>query len=502
MKVKRKVNEDKGAYKALFDKYKGDWVFMAEHGLGHITWSKQREIIQSVQRNQKTAVRACHSSSKTYTAAEIVVIFYNLFPESRIVTTAPTALQVEKLLWSEINKIYLDSNLVLLGRCLQTDIKDSSNPKHLAYGFSTNEPERAEGSHAWELLFIFDEAKGVEKWMWDAARGALSGGWWRWLCISTTDGVEIGSPFYNCFQSGSDWNQIHISAYESPFVTGEKFRQIRFDDQEDLGKFKYEHIDPKDVKIQLANQQYIDTSADPVNGWGKDSVLFKSKVEGMICDITSDTIVKISQTIRMFQNHDNLDFKAEGKKRGGIDCAWGGAADTVAWKAKGLKISDLPCVITSQDLPEDKMIAFICDKLEAYFDNDKGPYGYELKIDAGGGGVGFVSEMQTRGWKVIPINNAAAADRNNEYNNRISEMWFEAAKLIQDVSCPKVDRLQIELVNRKALKLDGAGRRRVESKDDYINRGFRSPDFADAFLLLFYEIVSGAAAFQSKEDVY
>ena len=176
-------------YRTLLEEYRNDPVFFVEHALGHYTWSKQREILRSVRDNKKTGVRACHGSSKTYTAAEITAWFLNCFPKPKVITTAPTFYQVKDLLWSELNTLYINSNTELLGECLTTKIKIEGEPDHFAIGFSTDQPQRAEGWHAPELLFIFDEAKGIEQWMWDSFRGLATGGFVRWLAISTTDGV-------------------------------------------------------------------------------------------------------------------------------------------------------------------------------------------------------------------------------------------------------------------------------------------------------------------------
>lgn len=496
------------AYQLLWQEYQKDWVFFVMHALGHATWSKQREIIQSVQHNQKTAVRAAHNLSKTFSAAEIATAFYNLLSDSRIVTTAPTFDPgVKKILWPEINDCYVNSNISLIGKCLTTEIQDPNNPKHLAYGFSTNEPARAEGAHQTNLLFIFDEAKGIESWMWDAAKGALSGGFWRWLVISTTDGVETGSQYANCFESESDWNQIQISAFDSPNVTGEKFQRFNFPEPGNICNFKKEYVDPESANIPIANQQYIDDGKDPLKGWGVDSVMYKTKVLGEICDMGTDAIIRLSQTRKMFQNHDDPEFDTSGKKRGGVDVAWGGSAATVGWKAEGLKITALPCVISTPDLPDEKIIQFQADRLEKYYDFDKGENGYELKIDITGGGIGLVSEMQDRGWNVIPVNNAWKSEKQWKgkfmYPKVKDEMWFEVAKIIQDISCPNVPRLEKELVQRKTLGLDSKGLQVVEQKKDYIKRGFDSPDYGDSFLLTFFEIKGkGFHIGASEEDFY
>ena len=66
-------------------------------------------------------------------------------------------------------------------------------------------------------------------------------------------------------------------------------------------------------------------------------------------------------------------------------------------------------------------------------------------------------------------------------------MWFEVAKIVHEIACPEIERLKVELVNRKYKKLDKKGRRSIESKDEYKKRIAKSPDLADAFLLCFYE---------------
>src|SRR5258708_35304541 len=72
--------------------------------LGHKVWSRQNDILQSVAKQTRTAVKACHASGKTFTAAEIVLWWITWFRQAIAVTTAPTWLQVERLPWGEIQK--------------------------------------------------------------------------------------------------------------------------------------------------------------------------------------------------------------------------------------------------------------------------------------------------------------------------------------------------------------------------------------------------------------
>jgi phage terminase large subunit len=483
----------------ILRKYREAPVFFVEHALGHKTWSKQREILWSVRDNEKTAVRASHGVSKTYTAAEIAVWFLSCIPNSKVITTAPTWTQIKMLLWSEINSIYANSRIRLEGECLSTEIKTEEHD-HYAFGFSTDKPARAEGWHAPAILFIFDEAKGIPQWMWDAARGAMTGGICRWLVVSTTDGVQVGEQYHKIFNSpNSDWNKIHISAFDSPYVTGEKFRSIEIPDLKRPDRFNVAYTAPADVHIQIATPKYI---ADCKANWGEDSPLYKTKVLGEIHDASADSIIKLSQVNQMFRNWENSDFNDEGAIEIGVDVARGGSDDTVMYKRKGLKVLDRK-VIPPKGMPEKEKLVYVADEVGIFAGQDKK---IRIKVDDTGVGGGVTDILQHNGFEVVPVNFASEASDADHYPSAVSEMWFEVGKIIGEIACPEYDRLAAELVNRKSKNLDKKGRRVVESKDDYKERhGSKSPDDADAFLLAFYEPKpkgGGAAVAQSDEEVF
>jgi len=463
----------------LFRLYREDPVFFFEHALGHMTWTKQREILESVRDNERTAVRSSHGVSKTFAAAEIAVWFLNCIPNSKVITTAPTYGQVKMLLWSEINAIYARSRFELEGECLMTEIK-TDDADHYAIGFSTDKPARGEGWHAPAILFIFDEGKGIPQWLWDAVRGSMTGGFCRWLVMSTTDGIQVGDQYWKIFQGDkSDWNRIHISAFESPYITGEKFRGIDVPDLMRPDRFKRIWVDPASLSIQIATPKYID---DGRREWGEDSVLYQTKVLGEIVDAGADSIIKLSQVSQMFANWDKPDFNTDGADEGGIDVARGGADDTVFKHRKGMKLIDSKTISTA-NLPEKAKLVFIADEAERFFAYNKKAL---IKVDDTGVGGGVTDILQAKGYSIIPVNFGGEAGDPDKYPNVASEMWFEVGKIIQEIACPNNDRLMTELVNRRSKGLDKKGRRIIESKDDYKARGFRSPDEADAFLLAFY----------------
>lgn len=487
----RRIEPDARAAEAMLMKeYARDPVFFVEHALGHKTWSKQREILGSVLKFEKTAVRACHSVSKTYTAAEIVVWFLNCIPNSKVITTAPTFPQIKMLLWSEINAIYTRSRIRLEGECLMTEIK-TAEKDHYAFGFSTDKPARAEGWHAPAILFVFDEAKGLPTWLWDSARSAMTGGLCRWLAISTTDGVQVGEPYHKIFGGeASDWNRIHVSALESPYMTGEKFRSIEIPDSQRPDLFHVKWTAPASFNIQLASPKWI---ADCKKDWGEESPLYQTKVLGEIVDASADSIIKLSQVLVMVKNAGNPNFKDDGQEEAGVDVARGGSDDTVMYRRKGLKVTDKK-ILASKQLPEKAKLVYIADEVERFVGYDKK---MRIKVDDTGVGGGVVDILQAKGYNVVPVNFGAEAKEPDKYPNTISEMWFEVGKIMGEISCPASDRLQAELVNRRQRQLDKKGRRVVESKDEYKARGFRSPDEADGFLLAFYESANYDIGFEA-----
>lgn len=132
--------------------------------LGHKVWKKQSEILRSVAANKQTAVKACHGSSKTFTASEALLWWLSRYSDGIVVTTAPTWFQVENLLWQEVHKAIATSR-VAFPKPLSTELTIA--PGNYAIGLSTNETVRFQGFHGDHVLFILDEAPGVRPGIWE-----------------------------------------------------------------------------------------------------------------------------------------------------------------------------------------------------------------------------------------------------------------------------------------------------------------------------------------------
>lgn len=172
----------------------------------------------------------------------------------------------------------------------------------------------------------------------------------------------------------------------------------------------------------------------------------------------------------------NREVEPEGQVEVGVDVARMGQDRTVFWMRKGHKT-------TKYKVYDHKKTVEVCDLLEEFVGHDKDIL---IKIDDTGVGGGVTDEMERRGYTVMPINFGAAAQERDDYPNLISEAWFQMKNIIQDVQLPMDQDLLQELSTRQ-WKQDSKGRRVIESKDRYKDRGYKSPDLADACIICYYE---------------
>lgn len=184
--------------------------------LGASLWAKQREIIEAVRDFSEVYVPSCHSSGKSFTAAHVALWFLFSHPNSVVVTTAPTGRQVKRILWQEIRKAYANANAPLGGTILKQELQ--IDDKWYAFGFSSDEPTNFSGLHADWVLFIVDEATGIDAEIWEAIDGVLSGANTRLLAIGNP--TDATSEFNKRIkQTGDEAKVIRITAFDTPNFT-------------------------------------------------------------------------------------------------------------------------------------------------------------------------------------------------------------------------------------------------------------------------------------------
>lgn len=185
-------------------------------GLGSPLWAKQASIARSVAAHPLNAVKACHSSGKTYLAAQLVVWWVARYPDGLALTTAPTGTQVRTLLWAEIHRALLDRVQDI--HLLATEMKNKETGELIGLGRATNQGVRFQGFHG-RILIVLDEAPGIRPDIWTAIEGIMAGGQVHVLALGNP--TIASGTFFELFNNPRSAYQLHtISAFDTPNLAG------------------------------------------------------------------------------------------------------------------------------------------------------------------------------------------------------------------------------------------------------------------------------------------
>src|SRR5262249_50088317 len=156
-----------------------------------------------------------HKVSKSNSAAILALWWVSTKPDSRVVITAPTGRQVRSILWRELGKIYQRSRLPIGGRMSPSPEQGLKFPDGREVGgFSTDEPERIAGWSGPSMLFIVDEASGINEAIFDAVEGNRAGGGAHLVLFGNP--TQTVGTFYEAFTSARErWHTLHISSEEA-----------------------------------------------------------------------------------------------------------------------------------------------------------------------------------------------------------------------------------------------------------------------------------------------
>jgi phage terminase large subunit len=425
-----------------------DPAWFAREVLGVHWWSKQVEIAEAVRDHRRTAVRSGHGVGKTYVAAGVALWFLYSFPDSRVISTAPTWQGVEKLLWHEINRLHTGARFPLGGQCMNVELKLTDG--RFAVGLSSD-PARAEafqGHHAPNILVIFDEASGIDPRIFEAAEGYMTTRGARMLLIGNP--TQLAGTFFDAFHERSDeYRTLHVSALDSPAITGEKV--------------------PDETRDRLTGPEWV---TDKQASWGPDSPLFHVRVLGNFSRVANDTVVALA-TIEAAQQRELPADPALQRVVLGCDVARFGSDETVLAERIGNRVRIL-------DTWVGKPTTYTVGRIRAQARTYPEPH-LSIVVDDVGVGGGVTDQLREAELPVQAFNGGHRA-RSDAYPNRRSEVWFQAAEQLAEIDLDGDDRLAADL-SAPRYTMNSRGQRVVELKEQTKKRLGRSPDRADAVLL-------------------
>lgn len=453
-------------------------MYFAEKVLGLDLWERQRAVLHALDTNRRVSVRSCHNVGKTKVSASAALHFLSTNKDSKVITSAPTHRQVEQLLWREMRDQYNKARYPLGGTMLTTRWEISD--EWVALGISTNDPDKISGFHSRKLLFIFDEAPGIEERIFEAVEGSLSNEGTQLLLIGNPS--ALSGTFYQS-QRDKAYARIHISALDSPNFAA---FGITLDDlRTGAWRRKVNRPYPRPYLISP------EWAAERLKRWGEDSPMFRVRVLGEFPDQASDTLIPLRAVERAVGV--KVPEKPRDKVRVGVDVARFGTAKTVFVARKGGNVLE----VEKHAL---KDVAQTAGLLVAFMKR----YGLPVTaVDEVGIGAGVVDMLRADGHKnVVGVNvGTAAVEGTDRHANLRSELFWRLREdfINGEIGIPDDDDLIGQLANIK-YQYNRKGQVKVEGKDEMVKRGVESPDVADAMALAFAPLSAGGFVPSSKTD--
>lgn len=482
------------AYLELRTYWRDDPVLYATQRLGLTPTHQQRRILEAlVPPGAKVSVRSGHNIGKSSAAAALIWWQLETHDLARIPCTAPTSAQLRQVLWGELGKWLRQADLQSQRRgdpkrlwlstlfCLTQDrVYDRGAPREwfaVARTARKEAPEALQGFHATALtvaadgtslasqatsplLFVVDEASGIDDRIFEVAEGALASQGARLLMLG---------------------NPTRTSGY---FAASHKQRRAQYTAL---------HFRSQDAPLCAP-----DYRANLVAKFGEGSNVVRVRADGEFPEADDETLIPLAHCEAALAR-ERPDV-VTGPRRLGVDVARMGTNRTALLLRQGPLVEHAR--IYSR---QDTMVTVGC-VLTALVDWEAD----EVYIDTIGMGAGVYDRLAEitphtpglaeavratllrRGWHKLPLTSVNVAlpappRRKGEPQGRTlrDHLWLEMAAWLRDEApvfcCPTAlaEDLAGELATPKS-HLDSSGRLVVESKDELAARGVQSPDLADA----------------------
>lgn len=444
----------KETQKGILERWKSSPLVRHKDWSNRRLWSKQEEVLQALRAHTRIAVRSGNTVGKTATAAEIVNDWMSTHYPAKVITTSASWKQVEDVLWKEIRVFYANSKIEVGTPLLNTSL--NFNDEHFAIGISTDRPVNFQGFHSPNLLLLVDEASGINPDIFDMMEALHP------KCI-----VLLGNPldstgrFAECFNS-ERWHKITISC-EDCVQWQEKNGKIPglvtrdwIKDMADLHGIKSAwyrvHVlglPPEQDEFALIERQWVDRAR---KGLDADGIPLDEEDEDSELRIIAFDIASKhgdNETVIGYRyGHTHKTSKGYRKQ-------------TATW------IRD--------------QVTSMYSKLEANI----------VVHDADGLGEPMAENLSESHVPSLEFHGGYAQKAmSSKFRNLRSQFYWIIAKKFEKglynlkyMNEEDYQILRSQLCSIRVKPEDGMGRFQIETKEDMLARGIKSPDYADEFMM-------------------
>jgi phage terminase large subunit len=421
-----------------------DPVLFVEGVLGAKPEEWQKKALYAVRDNDRVAIRSGHGIGKTAFLSWLILWWVLTRSPSRIACTANTSSQLSDILWAEVAKWH---------RCMPDGLKElievtsakveltGQDSFAVARTARRETPEALQGFHSPNMLFLVDEASGVDNIIFEVGEGAMSTEGAK--TVMTGNPTRTSGYFYEAFNKMKDsFFTMKVSSQDSTQV-GPKFIE--------------------DMKVK----------------YGEDSNIFRVRVLGEWPEADDDVVIPL----HLLQSAADRDQVAADTTPvvWGLDVARFGTDKSALCKRKGNVVTEPIKSWRNKDLME--MCGIILNEYETTTWSDRP---VEILIDSIGLGAGVVDRLTELDLPVRGINVAESASMGERYGRLRDELWFLGKEWFEARDCTIPDQEElIDDLSKPRFTFLSNGKLKVEGKDEMKRRGLNSPDLADAFCLTF-----------------
>ncbi len=416
-------------------------VRFAKECLNLVPTAQQEEFLLALARpGARVAVRSGHGTGKSTALAAAALWFVSTRRDALVPCTAPTAHQLQDVLWREMRRLVGQMPEEMRGRFQVTAerilVKETGG---LIVGRTARpeNPDALQGFHAPEILFIIDEAAGVADAVFEVARGALSTPSAR--VALTGNPTRLSGYFHAAFHLARDsWARLAFSCHDSPLVAPEYAR--------DLAK-----------------------------EYGEDSDLYRVRVLGEFPKSGVYNLIPLEQVEKAMERKAPAGYREAAPCVFGVDPAWMGTDRSAIVMRRGLEARVIAVVRGADTVRLAELVAARCVQHEPD----------TIFVDQTGVGAGVLDQLQHAGYPVIGVAFSQTPTEPDRFLNRRAEMWWKLKEwLEQEPFLEANPDLRDDLVAPEYF-LTSTGKIQLEAKDSMRRRGLASPDLGDALALTF-----------------
>lgn len=432
-------------------------LFFVTQMLGMKPTLQQAKVLTAIAHpGTKAAIASGHGIGKSTLMAWIALWFLATRENAKIPCTAPTAHQLEDILWGELranikrmqpwfrDQFVVNKHQVTLKNSTGFIVARTARPEN---------PEALQGFHGDELLFLIDEAAGIDDKIFEVAYGALTAPNARALMAGNP--TQLSGFFYRTFHSENSWIRWQFSSIDTEIVDEAFVEAVKKDYGEDSDVYR----------VRVLGQ------------------FPRAGLSGIIpAGLVDAALARIRPVSGFYENPYSWMEHAGNNRRLayrpviGVDPAWEGEDRSVIAMRQGPYAK----ILYSERHVDGKTLA---NKASGFASLYGAKHIFVDKTGVGASCCDFLKDANVKHFRI----SFSESPNEDKFLNKRAELWWRMRVWFEDeepVLAP-YEKLREDLI-APSYGIKDNGKVYLESKQEMRKRNIPSPDYGDAIALTFY----------------